>query len=335
MCGHCPRRGRRCADVRQVGQLLAELLSEVFQQRSCFGYTCVYIGLQRSQRVDLPEPGTAAAAGVRVVRPQTATTGTPARARRPGNAHGVLPSRLCSSRLPSPVITRSAPASRSASPVNSRTTSMPAGGSRPGPRWRRSRRRRPPRRPGVGGLPRAGPDFGGEHVHEAGQGGVEGCHVLAGWRPSAGRRSPRRLRARATGCRRRWRGRSVPRPAGGRSRRSRSGASRARAAPPGGSSLPSASRSLAPSPCRTPAPPSVLALPPTPRMICRHPASSAARISSPVPWLLAPLAVAESGRPPSPPAGQDGEAGGGGHLDDRLASADRELRPDRLRRWGR
>ena len=56
-----------------------------------------------------------------------------------------------------------------------------------------------------------------------------------------------------------------------------------RAAPPNGSSCPSASRKRTPSACIMPAPPSVQALPPRPSTIRRAPCRTAWAISSPVP----------------------------------------------------
>ncbi len=68
----------------------------------------------------------------------------------------------------------------------------------------------------------------------------------------------------------------------------------ASAAPPGASSSPSAARKRTPSALSRPAPASLVALPPRPRMIFRAPASSAARISSPVPRLLLRVASRRS-----------------------------------------
>ncbi len=53
--------------------------------------------------------------------------------------------------------------------------------------------------------------------------------------------------------------------------------------PPAPMAFPCSSNSFAPSACTIPAPPSLVALPPMPMMICFTPASSAWRISSPVP----------------------------------------------------
>ncbi len=57
--------------------------------------------------------------------------------------------------------------------------------------------------------------------------------------------------------------------------------------PPGGTGSPSSSRNRAPSADSMPAPPSVVALPPTPNTMVRAPASSAARSSSPEPYVEA------------------------------------------------
>jgi len=73
-------------------------------------------------------------------------------------------------------------------------------------------------------------------------------------------------------------------------------ASRARLPPPGASALPSASRNATPSTCASPMPPSVVAEPPRPRIRRRAPCSSAWRISSPVPQLVACNASRSSGR---------------------------------------
>ena len=70
---------------------------------------------------------------------------------------------------------------------------------------------------------------------------------------------------------------------------------RASAPPPGGRLCPSASSSRAPSAVSMPAPASLVAEPPRPRMMWRAPASSAARISSPTPWLLARIGSRRAG----------------------------------------
>lgn len=64
-------------------------------------------------------------------------------------------------------------------------------------------------------------------------------------------------------------------------------ARRASAAPPGGSSRPASSSSRAPIAWARPAPPSLVATPPSPSTIRRAPARAAARISSPAPRLVA------------------------------------------------
>ncbi len=76
-------------------------------------------------------------------------------------------------------------------------------------------------------------------------------------------------------------------PGRSRSRDRSSEASRPSAAPPGGSSRPASSASRAPSAWTRPAPPSVVATPPTPSTIRLAPIRSAARISSPTPRLVA------------------------------------------------
>src|SRR5690606_117111 len=62
-------------------------------------------------------------------------------------------------------------------------------------------------------------------------------------------------------------------------------ASSASPPPPGATGSPSALRKRAPSAASIPAPPSVVALPPTPNTMLRAPASSAARSSSPEPYV--------------------------------------------------
>ena len=71
---------------------------------------------------------------------------------------------------------------------------------------------------------------------------------------------------------------------------------RASAAPPGGRSRPDASSSPAPNACIAPAPPSTVALPPTPTMMRAQPRSSAARMRSPVPYVVATSGSRSSGR---------------------------------------
>ena len=108
---------------------------------------------------------------------------------------------------------------------------------------------------------------------------------------------------------------------------SRSAASRPpRPGPPSGS--PRASSTRAPSAWSRPAPPSVLALPPTPKMIRRAPASSAAASTSPAPKL-----DAVSGS--RPPAGQPRQPADAGQLDDRHLAAPRVARRAPVRRSGR
>ena len=110
----------------------------------------------------------------------------------------------------------------------------------------------------------------------------------------------------------------------------------ASAAPPSASSVPAASTRRAPRARRRPDPPSVVAEPPRPIVMRSTPASSAARIRSPVPRVVArraPSAVRSAGCQPRQP-------GRGGHLDERAATVVEEepLGADRVgqgRRWCR
>ena len=65
------------------------------------------------------------------LRTVLAMVGTSRAAAARATPTGVLPFSDCASRLPSPVTTRSAPSSRRAKPVSSRTTSTPARRSAP------------------------------------------------------------------------------------------------------------------------------------------------------------------------------------------------------------
>ena len=90
------------------------------------------------------------------------------------------------------------------------------------------------------------------------------------WRPSAGRRPPRRLSVRPAGCRRRRRPRSgILQP--GVEAGDVDPAEVSRSPPPKPRSSPSRSSRRTPSAWAMPAPPSLVALPPMPRMKCRAP----------------------------------------------------------------
>ena len=123
--------------------------------------------------------------------------GTPAAAALRATPRAVLPNAVCSSIRPSPVITRSAPASRSSKPVSCITTSMPGTSSkRPHPRREAEQAEaRPAGRSGAGDV--AGPRSGRrlEQIGVVGEPGLERRPRPPARRPSAGRR-PRRLRAR-------------------------------------------------------------------------------------------------------------------------------------------
>ncbi len=130
----------------------------------------------------------------------------------------------------------------------------------------------PPAAPASGCVPLAPAGRTLEAVGPGGQPLVELDDLLAGWRPSAARRSPPRPSGRGAGSSRRRRSRGPPPRAAVEAgqvdlRRRR----RARRAPPG-----------------CPRPPSVVALPPIPRMIRRMPPAIAFSIRRPVPRVDAP-----------------------------------------------
>ena len=130
----------------------------------------------------------------------------PARRAAPASAATpptTLPSKLCSSRKPSPVMTRSAPSSRSSSSqlvghqleAAHQPAPRPRPARRPGPRRRRRPRGRARRRRARRGTPGPGARGGGAAARPG-----------PGWRPSAGRTTVGRVEEAARGRRR-------PRPA--------------------------------------------------------------------------------------------------------------------------
>ena len=157
----------------------------------------------------------------------------------------------------------------------------------------RTRRRRRRRRPACRGRRAPVADF--ERVGPGPRGDDRARRRRAGTRPSAARRSPPRRMVPGAGSRRRRR-----RP--GRRRRA---ADRGRP----GRRVPDRGRPWRRAPSSSPAPPSVVALPPIPRISVRAPASSAARSSSPVPLEVAATRRARAarratGRTPRPSRGR-------------------------------
>src|SRR5699024_3766456 len=70
-------------------------------------------------------PASVSASGSRASAPATATTGSPAARARRATSAGPLPCRVCSSSLPSPVMTSSARARSASKPASSSTASAP------------------------------------------------------------------------------------------------------------------------------------------------------------------------------------------------------------------
>ena len=132
-----------------------------------------------------------------------------------------------------------------------------------------------PRRPSGSGLPR-------------------GRRRRRGWRPSAGRTPPRRRSGRAAGCRRRPRAPGGWSPGAGRARTGRAGRGRP-ARPAVGQVVAVGVEQPGPRAASSPAPPSVLADPPTPTTTSSAPRSSAAAHRLTEPRLDA---VSGAGTPP-------------------------------------
>ena len=214
---------------------------------------------------------------------------------------GALPCRVCSSRHPSPVITRSTPR-RCRLEIDEFEDEVDA---RPGLRPQHAHHaeggpagRARARGAGVvvaGGRRRhGGPSlhrlFEDDQIRTASAllGRIHRCGTVRARAAGCPRRRPPRNRARrAAGCR----------PA--RSRRAASTAPRHRWA----AAWPAASRISTPSACSSPAPPSVEALPPSPTTISRAPRSSADRMMVPSPNVVAPRgSKARSGSWSSPTA---------------------------------
>src|SRR6476661_1394377 len=76
--------------VGRVRQLQADVLSQLFKQGCRFGYTYIYLGLQRGERVDLPETGFLLLLGRERGAPADGRHGHPGQRRRAGHAHGRL-----------------------------------------------------------------------------------------------------------------------------------------------------------------------------------------------------------------------------------------------------
>ena len=115
-------------------------------------------------------------------RPASTTQGRPRSRAAAGHAgHDLAPQATASSKLPSPVMTRSQASSASSSPVSRRTSPMPDSRRPPQARSRRARARR--RRPAPGRAARPGRAAGQvtlEHAGEPLQRRVEQRDVLAG-----------------------------------------------------------------------------------------------------------------------------------------------------------
>src|SRR5690242_2702892 len=192
----------------------------------------------------------------------------PRRAAARATPTGVLPARLCASSEPSPVITRSAPSSAVSKPARSSTSSMP--GRLVAPSTARAAKPTPPAAPAPGVRDQSRPTaaattvaqrrnpassaatsageapFCGPYTSAAPSGPVSGLSTSAARMMSAGY---------SAWC---------------KPVRSRAATSR-RPAPPGRTGSPLVSSTRAPNAWSRPAPPSVLALPPTPRTILRAP----------------------------------------------------------------
>src|SRR3954451_11015042 len=217
-----------------------------------------------------------------VTPPPTAMQATPASFARRATPSAVLPYAVCSSIRPSPVTTRSALASRSAAPVSSSTRSTPGRSS--------IDRRCPP----IVSRPKAVPPA------------APAPATSRSWRPVAASRASAYTPRYASSFRT-WSGvapfcgpyvGAAPRsPRSGlvTSQAIRSSTSASR----GSRALRSISGQRvksAPSARRIPAPPSVVALPPIPSVMWRMPSSSTARMTSPVPSVVAESGSRSEGR---------------------------------------
>ena len=237
-----------------------------------------------------PPPGPRSPPAPRRRRPRR-TGRRPRRARR-ATPRAVFPNAVWLSIRPSPVRTRSAPASLAAKPVASITSSTP-GHDRERPEAVAQAGQpedRPAGRAGPGRVALAPSDARLQGVRPAAERGVEVADV-----DRAGALLGAVDGGRAGGAEQRVG--DVARRSAGRPRRGAGSRSSRWISRVGSTVIPS------PSAARIPRPPSVVALPPTPRSIRRIPASSAARSTSPVPYVDAPAGSRSAGaRSESPDA---------------------------------